>query len=91
MTSEKKTTTINLRMPLDARNLIDYAARIAGKTRTEFLVEAARREAENTLLDQRLFLVSDNVFKAFTEALDQPPGENPGLRELLQTPAPWEQ
>ena len=47
--------TLNLRIPTVERNLIDRAAQSAGKTRTDFILEAARRAAEETLLDRGFF------------------------------------
>ena len=47
--------TINLRIETHTRQLIDDAAAILGKTRTEFMIESARRQAIDVLLDQRLF------------------------------------
>ena len=81
---------INLRVPPAERDLIDRAARAVGKNRTEFVLAAARREAETVLLDQRLFAIDGDAFDAFRAALDAPPAEHPGLRKLLETPAPWD-
>ena len=46
--------TLNLRIPAAERNLIDRAALTSGKTRTDFILEAARRAAEEALLDHAL-------------------------------------
>jgi len=89
-THSVKTSVINLRIQPAARDLIDLAARAAGKNRTDFMVEAARKEAEAVLLDRRLFSLSEEAFKAFTTALDKPPKKNTKLKRLLETPAPWE-
>ena len=85
-----RNATINLRLQATTRDLIDQAAAAAGKTRTEFIVEAARREAELILLDRCLFSLDKKEFAAFTAALDRAPAANPQLRELLRTSAPWE-
>ena len=87
----KKAAPINLRALPAQRALIDRASRITGKTRTEFVLEAACREAENVLLDQRLFFVDETAFAAFNKALSEPVKDNPELRKLLNTPAPWEE
>jgi uncharacterized protein (DUF1778 family) len=70
--------------------LIDRASQICGKSRTDFVLEAACREAENILLDQRLFLLDKQAFADFEAALSAPVKDNPALRKLLATPAPWE-
>jgi uncharacterized protein (DUF1778 family) len=77
-------------MQSSARDLIDRAAAAMGKSRTDFMVEAARREAEAVLLDRCFFGLGKKPFAAFSAALDRPPAENPRLRRLLRTPAPWE-
>jgi uncharacterized protein (DUF1778 family) len=81
---------VNLRLNASARNLIDCAAAAAGKSRTEFIVEAARREAESVLLDRCFFGLATKQFTLFVAALDQQPADNPRLRRLLCTSAPWD-
>ena len=82
--------SINLRTDATSRDLIDRAAEALGKNRSEFMLAAARREATAVLLDQRLFQLDDPAYRRFTAALDAPPTENPRLRRLLRTRAPWE-
>jgi len=86
----RRSTAVNLRLQATARELIDRAAAVTGKSRTEFMVEAARREAEAVLLDRCFFGLDDKSYAAFATALDQPPADNPRLRRLLRTAAPWE-
>ena len=86
-----RTRTINLRIADDRRALIDRAAEAAGKDRTEFMLEAATREATNVLLDQQYFQLDPDAFAKFITVLDAAPVENPRLRELLTRKAPWEQ
>lgn len=86
-----KTSVMNLRIQPAARNLIDLAAQASGKNRTDFVIEAAQREAEAVLLDRRLFSLGDEAFKAFAIALDKAPQKNPRLKHLLETAAPWDQ
>jgi uncharacterized protein (DUF1778 family) len=88
--SSIRDATVNLRLQASARDLIDRAATALGKSRTEFMVEAARREAESVLLDRCYFTLDEKAFAAFTAALEKPPADNRRLRRLLRTPAPWE-
>ena len=83
-------TVINLRTPPAQRELIDRAARLQGKSRTEFMLEAAREKAEQVLLDQTLFTVDAKQFKAFIALMDAPLSGNAGLKRLLARRAPWE-
>jgi uncharacterized protein (DUF1778 family) len=85
-----RSLTVNLRIEPEMRDLIDSAAKLRGKSRTAFVLDAARQEAQDTLLDQRLFRLNEQQWKAFTQALDAPPSVNPALAEILATPAPWE-
>lgn len=79
---------INLRIEPQVRQLIDDAAAVLGKTRTEFMIEAARQQATDVLLDQRLFHLEPERFDSFIAALDTPPAPGPKLRTLLgRTPA----
>lgn len=85
-----RTKVINLRISEASRALIDRAAEALGKDRTEFMLEAATREAQSVLLDRRFFQLDEDAFERFAEALDAPPSDNPRLRKLLATRAPWE-
>ena len=81
---------LNIRIQPDLRRLIDLAAGLAGKNRTEFVLDAARRAAEDALLDRTIFAVSPKAYGEFLARLDAPPQPNERLRRSLQTPAPWE-
>lgn len=81
--------TLNLRIPPAERNLIDRAAQSTGKTRTDFILEAARRAAEETLLDRALTMVSPEAYEEFLKRLDQPAQPNERLRRTMQSKAPW--
>ena len=82
--------SINLRIETQTRQLIDDAAAILGKTRTEFMIESARREAIDVLLDQRLFVLDAKRYDAFMHALDNPPAPGPKLKALLRRVPAWE-
>jgi uncharacterized protein (DUF1778 family) len=87
---QPRDVTINLRANQKQRALIDRAAETLGKNRSDFMLEAACREAGAVLLDRRLFLLDEKAYKRFTAALDKPPAGNPKLRRLLASKAPWE-
>ncbi len=82
---------INLRATHKQKKLIDQAAHALGRSRSDFMLESACREAESVLLDRRYFELPDSEFRRFTAMLDSPPAENPKLRRLLETKAPWDQ
>jgi uncharacterized protein (DUF1778 family) len=81
---------INLRASQKQRSLIDRAAEALGRNRSDFMLEAACREAEAVLLDRRYFMLVAAAFEEFTAMLDEPPAGNPRLRRLLTEKAPWD-
>ena len=88
--SSTKRESLNIRVKAEERGLIDRAAKLRGKTRTDFILDAARLAAEEALLDQTPMVVSPDAFAAFLARLDQPPAPNERLRKTMQTPAPWD-
>jgi uncharacterized protein (DUF1778 family) len=81
--------TLNLRIKPELRGLIDRAAQLAGKNRTDFVLEAARRAAEDALLDRTVFSVSPKAYAEFLKRLDAPPKPNDRLRRTMRARAPW--
>jgi uncharacterized protein (DUF1778 family) len=81
--------SINLRIEANTRQLIDDAAAILGKTRTEFMIDSARKQATDVLLDQRLFLLDSKRYDAFVQMLDNPPTPGPKLKSLLRRVPAW--
>jgi len=81
---------INLRVNRNQKALIDRAADALGRSRSDFMLEAACREAESVLLDRRYFHLAEDTFRRFTAMLDKPPASNPRLARLLRTKAPWD-
>ncbi|MEO9131786.1 MAG: DUF1778 domain-containing protein [Sphingomonas sp.] len=88
--SNGKAMPVNLRVRTDIRTLIDTAARIQGKTRSDFMIDASRRAAEETLLDQTLLRVDQETYDHFVAVLDQPPS-GPGFERIMHASKPWEQ
>ena len=87
---QRRDTTINIRVPTAIRDLIDNAATLTGKTRSDFILESARRQATDILLDQRLFSLDDDAYGAFMRALNGAPASNAKLKQLFRSKAPWE-
>ncbi|MFT7724570.1 MAG: DUF1778 domain-containing protein [Roseateles sp.] len=82
---------INLRALPEQRDLIDHAASLLGKNRSDFMLEAACDRAQAVMLDQVFFSLDAEQFQQFTALLDAPPTPNPGLERLLAVDAPWNQ
>lgn len=80
---------VNLRIREDIRILIDRAAKIRGKTRSDFMIDAAYRAAEDTLLDQALIKVDAESYRHYLDILDRPPGGE-GFTRLMNASKPWQ-
>jgi uncharacterized protein (DUF1778 family) len=86
----KRDAVINVRVSGPTRELIDSAAAVSGKSRTEFMLESAKQRAVDVLLDQQLFVLDGPAYAAFVDVLDNPPAPPQKLRELLTAKSPWE-
>lgn len=87
-TSGNRTDRISLRIASDRRHVIERAAEVTGKTLTSFVLDAAYQEAQRTLTDPRAFVVNDEQWAAFMEALDRPVSpDKPRLDKLMSTPS----
>lgn len=84
-----RAAAINLRALPAQRDLIDHAANLLGKNRSDFMLEAACERAQSVLLDQVFFGLDAEKFAQFTAVLDAPPRANAGLKRLLAVKAPW--
>jgi len=81
--------SINLRALPEQRDLIDHAANLLGKNRSDFMLEAACERAQTIVLDQVFFSLDENKFRQFTALLDAPQSTNPGLEHLMVVKSPW--
>jgi uncharacterized protein (DUF1778 family) len=81
---------INLRARPEQRELIDQAAELLGKNRSDFMLEAACDKAQSVLLDQVFFKLDAKKFREFTRLLDAPPAPNPGIERLMAVKPPWD-
>lgn len=81
--------SINLRALPEQRDLIDQAASLLGKNRSDFMLEAACDKARSVVLDQVFFSLDSDKFSTFNALLDAPRSPNAGLKRLLAVKAPW--
>lgn len=87
---ESPVKAVNLKVRTDIRSLIDSAAKLQGKTRSDFMIDAARRAAEEALLDQTLLRVDPETYDRFLAILDRPAGGS-GVERLMRAAQPWDQ
>ena len=76
---------LNMRIKPATRNLIDRAAELLGKTRTDFMLEASERRAEEVLLDRAIFTVSPEVHAEYLARLDAPAQINERLKRTMSS------
>ena len=83
---EPKSERIDLRTTPSAKHALQAAAVARNKTVTEFILDVALTEAAELCASQRLFVLNDAQWQAFTAALDAPPRPRPHLEALLREP-----
>ena len=88
--AKRKEHPLSMRLPDADIAIIDRAAGLRGRSRTDFVREAAVRAAEDVLMESALVRMSPSGFSAFMKALAQPAAAVPAMVELLKRPAPWE-
>ncbi|KFB99250.1 hypothetical protein GTGU_04252 [Trabulsiella guamensis ATCC 49490] len=80
---------INLRATDEERAVIDYAASLVNKNRTDFILEKAVHEAQNIILDQRVFVLDDARYQAFIKQLEAPVQNAEGRQRLMDAKPEW--
>ncbi|MEG4486140.1 DUF1778 domain-containing protein [Microcoleus sp. D2_18a_B4] len=88
--TQTRDVTINIRAKPNQRAVIDRAAQLQGKSRSEFMLESAYQKAQDVLLDRCFFGLDEIKFKQFLALLDAPPTPNQKLNALLKTKSPWD-
>lgn len=85
-----KDDVIQIRASAEAKALFNRAAALRGQKLSEFMLESARREAEETILDQRAFFLDEAAHARFLALLDAPPKPSAKTRARLNRKAQWE-
>lgn len=86
----KSDVQLNLRAKESQRALIDAAAEILHKSRTDFILEMACQAAENVILDRRVFNFNDEQYAEFIDMLDAPVADDPIIEKLLARKPQWD-
>lgn len=89
-TVQRKEYPISMRLPEADVAMIDRAANLRGRSRTDFVRDAAMRAAEEVVMEQGLIRMSPEGFSAFMDILAAPAAPVPEMVELAIRPAPWE-
>jgi uncharacterized protein (DUF1778 family) len=89
MTAAARTGRLGLRTTPQQEAVLRRAAEVSHKSMTEFILDSAYQVAEQTLLDQRLFMLTGAQAGALLDLLDRPAKSNAGLKDLFSRRAPW--
>jgi uncharacterized protein (DUF1778 family) len=89
-TAPKKLQPLSMRLPDSDVAIIDRAARLRGRSRTDFVRDVAVRAAEEIILETTLIRMSPSGFEAFLEAISGPGKPVPEIVETMRRQAPWE-
>ena len=88
--SQPQTRMVNMRIPVKQLSFLDHVAQMEGKTRTNFILDAANSYATNAFLDRTFFNLTEAQWEAFNDVLDAPAKDNPQLAKIMSQKAPWE-
>ena len=88
--AHRSTRRLGLRATPEQEAMLRRAAEVAHKSLTDFVLDSACLSAEQTLLDQRLFMVTGRQYQDLLDLLEQPEQVNEGLRDLFSRKAPWD-
>jgi uncharacterized protein (DUF1778 family) len=86
----RKDKVIQIRASAEAKAILNRAAALRGQKLSEFMLESARRSAEETILDQRMFFLHDAAHARFLALLDAPPKPSAKVRARFTRKAPWQ-
>lgn len=81
---------LSMRWPASDIAIIDRAAELRGRSRTDFVRDAAVRAAEDILMETAPIRMSPAGFRAFLGALSEPAVSVPEIAKLFRRASPWE-
>ena len=86
----RKDDIIQIRAPAETKAMLNRAAQLRGQKLSEFMLDSARRQAEEAILDQRVFFLDAKAHDAFLALLDAPAKPNAALRALMARKPAWQ-
>jgi uncharacterized protein (DUF1778 family) len=89
--ARRKDDVIQIRASGETKAILNRAAALCGQKLSEFMLECARREAEETVLDQRAFFLDAKAHARFIALLDSPPRPSAEVLARLRRKAPWDE
>ncbi len=86
----RKDDIIQIRASAETKAMLNRAAALRGQKLSEFMLDSARRQAEEAILDQRVFFLDAKAHEAFLAMLDAPAKPNAALRALMARKLAWQ-
>jgi uncharacterized protein (DUF1778 family) len=86
----RKDDVIQIRASVATKAILKRAATLRGQKLSEFMLDSARRQAEETILDQRSFFLDADAHKKFLAILDSPATPSRELRARMNRKPSWE-
>jgi uncharacterized protein (DUF1778 family) len=89
-TAARKDDVIQIRASAATKSILNRAALLRGQKLSEFMLDSARRQAEETILDQRTFFLEPDAHEQFLAMLDAPVKPSKQLRARMRRKPSWE-
>lgn len=86
----RKDDVIQIRASAGTKAILSRAASLRGQKLSEFMLDSARRQAEETILDQRAFFLDPDAHEKFLDMLDAPNKPVEELRARMTRKPAWE-
>jgi uncharacterized protein (DUF1778 family) len=85
----RKDNVIQIRASAETKAMLNRAAGLRGQKLSEFMLDSARRQAEETLLDQRTFFLDARAHEQLLALLDNPVMPSKELRARMNRKPSW--
>jgi uncharacterized protein (DUF1778 family) len=79
-----RSARLEARIAPDALAVVKRAAELQGRSVSDFVVEAVRKEAHRTIAETEIIRLSVEDQRRFAEALINPPAPNEALRRAMK-------
>lgn len=89
-TAARKDDVIQIRASSETKAILNRAAALRGQKLSEFVLDSARQQAEDAILDQRVFFLSEADHAKFVAMLDAPLKVDKAARARLRRKPAWE-
>ena len=88
--ASRKCNVIQIRASVETKAILNRAPTLRGQELSESILESARRQAEETILDQRTFFLDSAAHAKFLAILDEPAKPTGALRAFMKRKPSWE-